>query len=136
MPPEVQAFFEGLSVWTVIAWMLALGVAFPILRRVWRLFKRLADFLDDVMGEAARPGVAARPGLMERVMRVEHELFPNSGKSLRDQTNRMEQKLDRDNTRIAELGGQVDTLSDQVGTLGDQLHEHITQSIESLKEKP
>lgn len=114
MPQEVQAFLEGLSVWTVIAWGAAAALVWGIVRKVWPLLKRLADFLDDVMGEEARPGVPARLGLMERVMRVEHELFPNSGKSLRDQTNRMEQKLDRDNARIDELT--------------EQLDEHITKS--------
>lgn len=138
MPPEVQTFFEGLSVWSVIVWIAAALLAFPVLRKLWRLFKQLADFLDDVMGEPARPGVDARPGLMERVMRVEHELFPNSGKSLRDQTNRMEQKLDRDNARITELSDQVEGVVDEVGGLNERLDEHITQSaqiIQSLKEK-
>ena len=126
MPVELQAFLEGLSVWTVVVWLIAIGAAFPIARKVWRLFKQLADFLDDVMDEPARPGVDARPGLMERVMRVEHELFPNSGKSLRDQTNRMEQKLDRDNARITELSGEVSTLN-------DRLDEHITQSTQIIQ---
>ncbi|MFF3029156.1 hypothetical protein [Microbacterium sp. NPDC057944] len=114
MPAEIQAFLEGLSVWTVIAWGAAAALVWGVVRKVWPLLKKLADFLDDVMGEEARPGVPARLGLMERVMRVEHELFPNSGKSLRDQTNRMEEKLDRDNARIDELTGRLD--------------EHITKS--------
>jgi len=108
MPPEVQAFLEGISVWTVVAWGGVLALTWGVVRKVWPLLKRLADFLDDVMGEPARPGVPARLGLMERVMRVEHELFPNSGKSLRDQTNRMEQKLDRDHQRIGDLAGQFE----------------------------
>lgn len=108
MPPEVQAFLEGISVWTVIAWGGVLALAWGVVRKVWPLLKKLADFLDDVMGEPERPGVPARLGLMERVMRVEHELFPNSGKSLRDQTNRMEEKLDRDHVRIGDLAGQLE----------------------------
>ena len=136
MPPQVQDFLEGISVWTAVIWGIAIVVAFPVVRKVWKLLKRLADFLDDVNGEDARPGVPARPGLMERVMRIEHEMFPNSGKSLRDQTNRMEQKLDRDNARIEELGDQVDGLGTQVDGLTGRLEEHITQStqiIETLK---
>lgn len=125
MPPEVQAFLEGVSVWTVIAWAVFIALVVGVVRKLWPLLKKLTDFLDDVAGEDARPGVPARAGLMERVQRIEHELFPNSGKSLRDQTNRMEQKLNSDNVRI--------------GALSDQLEEHITQStqiIQSLKEKP
>lgn len=125
MPPEVQAFLEGISAWTVIAWAVFIALIAGVIKKLWPVVKKLADFLDDVAGEPARPGVPARAGLMERVQRIEHELFPNSGKSLRDQTNRMEQKLDRDNERIGELS--------------DQMDEHITQStqiIQSLKEKP
>lgn len=122
MPPEVQAFLEGLSVWTVIAWAAAVALAWGVVRKLWPVVKKLADFLDDVAGEPARPGVPARAGLMERVQRIEHELFPNSGKSLRDQTNRMEQKLDRDNERINDLTVQVE--------------EHLSKSDEIIQNLP
>jgi hypothetical protein len=58
---------------------------------VARIGRRVDDFMDDWYGEPERPGVPARPGLMERVGgiedrlgRVEHELHPNDGGSLRD----------------------------------------------------
>ncbi|MES2866288.1 MAG: hypothetical protein V4703_05960 [Actinomycetota bacterium] len=125
MPPEVEGFLDGITLADVLMWIVAAGVIFAGVKWVIPLGRKVANFLDDVAGEPARPGVAARAGLMERVQRIEHEMFPNSGKSLRDQTNRMEEKLDRDNLRIGELA--------------DQLDEHITQStqiIQSLKEKP
>lgn len=107
MPPEVQAFFDDISIGTVVAWGIGLTVVGGLLRKLWPLLKKLSDFLDDVAGEPARPGVPARPGLMERVQRIEHELFPNSGKSLRDQTNRIEEKVDRDDVRIEALGNDM-----------------------------
>lgn len=55
--------------------------------------RRFRDFLDDWGGEDARPGVPERLGVMARLDRIEHELHPNSGKSLRDQTNRLETAL-------------------------------------------
>lgn len=125
MPPEVQAFFEGVSVWTLAMWGVGIVVVVGLIKKVWPLLRRLGDFLDDVAGEPARPGVPARAGLMERVQRIEYELFPNSGKSMRDQTDRMEELLNNDNERI--------------GALSTQLEDHITNStkiIESLKEKP
>ena len=103
MPPEVQAFFEGESLWTLAMWGVGIVVVWGLIKKVWPLLKKLSDFLDDVAGEPARPGVAARAGLMERVQRIEHELFPNSGKSLRDQTNRIEGMLEKDDARIATL---------------------------------
>lgn len=125
MPPEVQAFLESVSVWTLAMWGVGIVVVVGLIKKVWPLLRRLGDFLDDVAGEPARPGVPARAGLMERVQRIEYELFPNSGKSMRDQTDRMEELLNNDNERI--------------GALSTQIEDHITNStkiIESLKEKP
>lgn len=161
MPPEVQAFLEGLSVWTVIAWIIGLLALIGVAGKLYKLFKALTDFLDDVKGEDARAGVPARPGIMARLETIEqlqtsqgqtlevvrHELFPNSGKSLRDQTNRMEQKLNADNTRIAELSEQVGAVEeklsgvdDKVTVLDERVEEHITQSTQIIqelkKEKP
>lgn len=110
MPPEVRAFFDEISIGTVVVWVIGLTVVGGLLRKLWPLLKKLSDFLDDVAGEPARPGVPARPGLMERVQSIEHELFPNSGKSLRDQTNRMEEKLD-----------------DQIGELKNDLAAHLSK---------
>ena len=125
MPPEVQAFLESVSVWTLAMWVVGIVVVVGLIKKVWPLLRKMGDFLDDVAGEPARPGVPARAGLMERVQRIEYELFPNSGKSMRDQIDRMEELLNNDNERI--------------GALSTQLEDHITNStkiIESLKEKP
>lgn len=75
-------------------WLAAVAVVAYVIVRVWPLVRKLGHFLDDVAGEPERPGVPARPGLMERIGRIEHEVFPNSGKSLRDAVDRQGQKLD------------------------------------------
>lgn len=92
--------------------------AYLIIRRIWtaarnagRGLRRLVHFADDWFGEPERDGVPARPGVMERISaietdgaatrddvrgllervdRVEHELRPNSGASLRDAIDRVE----------------------------------------------
>lgn len=101
MPPEVQGFLESISVWTLIGWVTAAVILYGMLRKLWPLLKRLSDFLDDVGGEPARPGVPARPGLMERVQRIEHEVFPNSGASMRDAINRTERKVTEVQEKLA-----------------------------------
>jgi hypothetical protein len=65
-----------------------------------RLARRVEDFMDDWAGEPGRPGVQPRPGVMERLAgfeerltRVEHELYPNSGQSLRDAVDRANERL-------------------------------------------
>lgn len=62
-------------------------------RKLWRIFRRIDHFMDDWFGEPARPGVAARPGVMERLCSVERQLTPNGGNShtLADGVVRLEQ---------------------------------------------
>ncbi|MFE0545228.1 hypothetical protein [Streptomyces sp. NPDC058891] len=81
------------------------GVAVAVWRVVragLRFFRRVELFMDDWYGEPARPGVPGRPGVMERVSgiddrltRVEHELQPNSGQSLRDAVDLANRRLAR-----------------------------------------
>lgn len=84
------------------------------LAMLWRLLtagiktgKRWDMFLEDFHGTAARPGRPAVPGIMERLVvmaermesmerglsEVRHELFPNSGASLRDAVDRLERAI-------------------------------------------
>ncbi|WP_018559286.1 MULTISPECIES: hypothetical protein [unclassified Streptomyces] len=74
-------------VWKVVRWAVLLG-------------RKVNFFIDDFYGEAARPGVPARPGLLERVSGVEetlagvvHELHPNDGGSLRDAVDQANRRL-------------------------------------------
>ncbi|MFJ4166277.1 hypothetical protein ACIPY5_12035 [Microbacterium sp. NPDC089698] len=110
MNGAIQDWLEGVSVWEVLV---TVGVVTTVVLALWKLiplFKKLSNFIDDVAGEEARAGVPARAGLMERVQRIEHELFPNSGGSARDAINRTEaavvsinKKLNNDQKRIDRL---------------------------------
>jgi hypothetical protein len=85
------------------AWLTALGtlviavggVVLWCCRWAWRILTRTMRFLDDYFGEPARPGVAARPGVMGRLEAVERtlgevraETKPNGGTSMRDVLHR------------------------------------------------
>ena len=80
-----------------------------------KFIKKIVHFFDDFLGEEERPGVAARPGFSERMSSIEkslekgtdrfasieykldkidYELRPNSGMSLRDAVNRIEKRVD------------------------------------------
>ncbi len=99
------------SVDAAVVWCVALAAIGGAIAGVWRALRPLREFArraelfwDDWAGSAERPGVPARPGVMqrleriercvvvydERMSRVEHELHPNSGSSLRDAVNRIE----------------------------------------------
>lgn len=82
---------------TVVVWCgaaVALGGGLGLLWRATRGLRRLVhradQFWEDWQGIEARPGVSARPGVMARLDRIEHELHPNSGASLRDALDRIE----------------------------------------------
>lgn len=54
--------------------------------------KKQRQFEQDWNGEPARPGVPERPGMLERVRRIEQELKPNGGGSIRDAMTRLERE--------------------------------------------
>jgi hypothetical protein len=58
-----------------------------------RIIKRVDQFIDDWNGTEERPGHPPKPGVMARLEWIEHELKPNSGGSLRDAVDRVEQEL-------------------------------------------
>ena len=81
-----------------------------------KFIKRIVHFFDDYFGEEERPGFPARPGFSERLGKIESclekvdskfktvefnldsidkELKPNSGTSLRDAINRIEQRVEK-----------------------------------------
>ena len=49
----------------------AVGAVGFLVRKAWPVVRKLVVFVNDVTGEPARPGFAGRPGLMERVQRIE-----------------------------------------------------------------
>lgn len=86
----------------VVAMAGALALVWRATRSLRRIAGKVEDFVDDWQGIEARPGVPARPGVMlrlgaieDRLARVEHELHPNSGASLRDAVDRVDQRTRR-----------------------------------------
>lgn len=88
-----------------------------------KFIKKIVHFFDDYFGEEERPGINARPGFSERMASIEkslevgtekfntieykldkidYELRPNSGLSLRDAVNRIEKRVEK-----LEAGGNV-----------------------------
>lgn len=82
--------------------------------KLGKFTKKIIHFFDDFLGEEERPGVAARPGFSERmgyledtiskvderldliefkITTIDKELQPNSGLSVRDAINRIEEKI-------------------------------------------
>lgn len=97
-PAELIAWFEFAPLIGLV--LLALGVLVWVARKVAPVVRRTNHFLDDVLGEPARPGFDARPGLMQRVQviedrvgGIEHEVTYNHGSSMKDAVRRLETAL-------------------------------------------
>lgn len=60
---------------------------------MYRTWKKIESFLDDWIGEPARPGVPERLGVMDRISRIEHEVKPNGGSSMRDEIQQIKAAL-------------------------------------------
>ncbi|WP_405948888.1 hypothetical protein OG588_22555 [Streptomyces prunicolor] len=95
---------DALVIWcgAVVAITGTLAIAWRATRSLRRIGGKVEDFVDDWQGTETRPGVPALPGVMSRLggiesrlANVEHELHPNSGVSLRDAVDRVDQRTRR-----------------------------------------
>lgn len=86
----------------VAPWLGALFVAGFLIWKTTPHVRKWSRFMDRMLGVPADPktGQPEILGIFERmdhqddaIEQIRHEMFPNSGKSLRDQTNRLEEKL-------------------------------------------
>ncbi|MBS0231736.1 MAG: hypothetical protein JSS52_11345 [Proteobacteria bacterium] len=103
--------FGDLTIAQGLTWIIGVGLLVVAIIKLWRPLSAFKDFMDDVKGEAARPGVPERPGLMVRISRMEeraeqtgakvdtmstslaevrHEVMPNTGASMNDTITRTE----------------------------------------------
>jgi hypothetical protein len=94
------------SIGEIAAWVVGVAAALAVLAKFFQVSRKLFSFLDEVTGEPAAFGRDAKPGLVqkvdqiqseqavhtEQIQRVLHELFPNSGSSLRDAVDRLERQ--------------------------------------------
>jgi hypothetical protein len=100
IPAVDQALFWG----GVVSLVLGIGTGvWRVVRVLVRIAKGVELYLADWYGEPDRPGVPARPGVLvrlqraeeglvgigDRLGRLEHEMQPNSGSSLRDAVDRL-----------------------------------------------
>ena len=74
------------------------GLATFLLVKVWPALRKFSWFLDDVIGEPARPGVPARPGISERLAALEatsrHHVQNDHSTNLRDDVDGIREQLD------------------------------------------
>lgn len=106
---------------TILAFGTTLGALWLMTRPLRRTSKGFEQFLEDWNGVPERPGFDAIPGVPERLRvlernarqdrelleRIDHELHPNSGGSMRDQLDKARHDMDRTAREVEKLGGLV-----------------------------
>lgn len=102
---------------TILQWCGALvvlgggvGVLWAGGKWMFGTMKKINDFLEDWRGEDPRPGYPGRPGVLQRLVtleefvgRVEHEVKPNSGTSMKDAVTRIDRALPGFESRLDAL---------------------------------
>lgn len=89
---------ESLLVFAAAVTLVAAAVASVakwIVVPVMTMLRNIREFLDDWHGEPGRPGVPERLSVMSRLGRIEKELHPNGGSSLRDAVDQTRSMLEQ-----------------------------------------
>lgn len=136
MTPAEIAEWIRVAPWLAATCAVVWGAVWTV-RKIAPVARKLGHLVDDLVGEPERPGVPARPGLMERMEAVEtkaeiirHEMYPNSGKSLRD-------KLDQTSAAVDVLSSDITTINDKLDQDNRRLGEveqKVTDAIKIIKE--
>lgn len=136
MTPDELAEWIRVAPWLVAAVLLVMLAVWAV-RKVAPVLRKLGHLVDDLVGEPARPGVAARPGLMERMTAVEdkteiirHEMFPNSGKSLRDKLDQTSEVVDEISTDMTDVKCKLDNDNRRIAALDQR----VTAAIKTIEE--
>lgn len=105
--PAVDAVVVWAAAIAAVAGML--GLLWRAARPIRRVVRLVEEFAEDWHGIPPRSGVEGRPGVMQRLERIEramgdvvHEVRPNAGGSMRDAINRVDR-------RTASLAGDEET---------------------------
>ncbi len=121
LPQWFTSITLGDLVTTLLAFGAMLGALWAMTRPLRRTSKGFEQFLEDWNGVPERPGFDAIPGVPERLRvlernarrdrelleRIDHELHPNSGGSMRDQLDRARRDMDATAREVQKLGGLV-----------------------------
>lgn len=156
-----KEILQNVDLWVALLWVALIVTLVVAALKAIPVLRKFTAFLSDVAGEDARPGRDRVPGLFERLANMEqaqvktketqdeiltkvniihHEVFPNSGKSLRDQTDRIEEKVSADykeisalNDKVSKVESQISSVEESVSAVNDKLDQHLGTQTDMLK---
>jgi hypothetical protein len=92
-------------------------------RHMRALTREMGQWREDWYGEAARPGYDARPGIPERLQRIEAQVTSNGGSSMRDAITRVELAQSRQAIDMGIVARRLDQHLEQVAPAIAELNE-------------
>ena len=132
MPSDVNLpdFVETITIGNIITWITLVAGIVVLVRKVTPAMKKLSDTLDDIQGERARPGVPARPGIMERLATQDVSLMNITDKLETAVTNHalVMDQLGHMAATQKRYGKQIDRNSRNVARVETMLLQHIHDS--------
>jgi hypothetical protein len=128
----LQGWLADVSILQAVVVIGAFAAVVTFIFKAWPWVSRVKDFIDDLIGEPARPGVPARPGMMARLAAQEDAIEevreaaqtaayhskPNGGESAFDSLMR----------ELAVMSEQLSAQSTQLITHGLQWQQHLRQA--------
>lgn len=121
MVAAVESVTVGEILTPITLVVVSLGLFSSIKKFLGPTVRNLQLMWEDWKGEEARPGVQRRPGVMERLSDIEHQLKPNGGGSIRDRIDRVSRQLEdhivEKDQALVLLQQQVSELNSKASTL-------------------
>lgn len=84
---------SSLNPTVLLTWLTCLATLGGAVVMVLKYGRRVMQMVEDFNGTADRPGVPARPGVMQRLQLIETEITPNHGSSIKDAVNRIDAQV-------------------------------------------
>lgn len=123
-------WIDALIPWTIVAGIIG-GAAAKVLHWAIPFFRRLDEVIETILG---RDG---KPPLDDRLDTIEHELFPNSGGSMRDVVDRVEKHMTDVDGKVVGVAENLDDHVEQSKLMrarGRETEHEIRQTISNLAE--
>lgn len=106
-PNWMPDFIADLTFGEIVTFLIAVAALVMLFKKLKPFLDGLRNFLDDWAGTEARPGVAKRPGVMERLDNIEQQLDtadvkltetnkqlkPNGGNSVADKVTQIREAI-------------------------------------------